>query len=126
MSKLSRHSPPTIRVVMLPRDTNELGTIFGGIILQHVDLAGACEAKKHARHRVATVAMHEVKFLAPVLVGDLVSFYTDLVAIGTTSITVRVTVKAQRPPATEESIDVTEAEVVYVALDDAGHKVPVN
>ena len=117
---------PSIRVVMLPRDTNELGTIFGGIILHHIDLAAAVEAKRHSRRRVATVAMHEVKFLAPVRVGDLVSFYTELVKIGTTSITVKVTVKAQRPPAPDEAIHVTEAEVVYVALDDNGQKVPVH
>ncbi len=116
---------PSIRVVMLPRDTNELGTIFGGVILHQIDLAAAVEAKRHSRRRVATVAMHEVTFHAPVLVGDLVSFYTELVKIGTTSITVKVTVKAQRPPAPEETIEVTTAEVVYVALDDHGRKVPV-
>src|SRR5262245_7886016 len=87
---------PAIRVVMMPKDTNAHGTIFGGVILNHVDLAGAVEAQRHTARKVVTVAMHEVKFIAPVLVGDLVSFYTETVKIGTTSVTVRVTVDAKR------------------------------
>ena len=87
---------PAIRVVMMPRDTNPMGTIFGGIILSYIDQAGVVEAHKHTNKRLATVAMHEVKFIAPVLVGDLVSFFTETVRIGTTSITIRVTVEAAR------------------------------
>lgn len=114
---------PAIRVVMMPRHTNELGTIFGGVILQYLDLAGAVEARKHTPQRVVTVAMHEVKFIAPVLVGDLVSFYTALVNRGTTSLTVRVTVEARRSAAPLEPVRVTQADLVYVAVDEQGHKV---
>lgn len=117
---------PAIRVVMLPRDTNALGTIFGGIILSYIDQAGAVEARKHTEKKVVTIAMHEVKFIAPVFVGDLVSFYTETVKIGTTSITVRVTVDAVRPHKSLESVRVTQAEVVYVAIDANGKPVPVS
>jgi acyl-CoA thioesterase YciA len=116
---------PAIRVVMMPRDTNPMGTIFGGIILSHIDVAGAVEARKHSEKMLASVAMHEVKFLAPVFVGDLVSFYTETIRIGTTSVTVRVTVEARRRQAPHETVRVTQAEVVYVALDTPGHKAPL-
>ena len=91
---------PAIRVVMMPADTNPHGTIFGGIILSYIDQAGAVEALKNTSRNMMTVAMHEVKFIAPVFVGDLVSFYAETLKIGTTSITVRVTVEARRgtPP----------------------------
>ena len=91
---------PAIRVVMMPKDTNAHGTIFGGVILNYVDQAGVVEASRHCDRKLVTVAMHEVKFIAPVFVGDLVSFYTETVKVGTTSVTVRVTVDAKRgvPP----------------------------
>lgn len=111
---------PAIRVVMMPRDTNALGTIFGGVILNHVDLAGVVEARKHSEEKLVTVAIREVKFLAPVFVGDLVSFYTETLAIGRTSITVRVTVEAKRCEAPHDTVRVTQAEVVYVAIDEQG------
>jgi len=116
---------PAIRVVMMPRDTNPMGTIFGGIILSHIDVAGAVEAQRHSSRNMATVAMHEVKFIAPVLVGDLVSFYTETLRIGRTSITVRVTVDARRARPPHEVVRVTQAEVVYVAVESPGHPVPV-
>jgi acyl-CoA thioesterase YciA len=116
---------PAIRVVMMPRDTNPMGTIFGGIILSHIDVAGAVEAHRHSERMLVTVAMHEVKFLAPVFVGDLVSFYTETVKLGTTSLTVRVTVDARRRQAPHETVRVTQAEVVYVAVDEPGHPVPI-
>jgi len=116
---------PAIRVVMMPRDTNPMGTIFGGIILSYIDQAGAVETRKHSDKKLVTVAMHEVKFLAPVLVGDLVSFYTDTIKIGNTSLTVRVTVEAKRGQAPHETARVTQAEVVYVAVDERGHSVPI-
>jgi acyl-CoA thioesterase YciA len=119
------HLQPAIRVVMMPRDTNPLGTIFGGIILSHIDQAGTVEARKHSDKKLVTVAMHEVKFIAPVLVGDLVSFFTETLRIGHTSITVRVTVEAWRGAAPHETVRVTQAEVVYVAIDAPGHSVPV-
>ncbi len=116
---------PSIRVVMMPRDTNPLGTIFGGMILSYIDQAGAVEGRRHSDKSLVTVAMHEVKFIAPVFVGDLVSFYTEMVKIGTTSITIRVTVDAWRGSPPHENVRVTQAEVVYVAVDEPGHPVPV-
>jgi acyl-CoA thioesterase YciA len=116
---------PAIRVVMMPRDTNPLGTIFGGAILSHIDIAGAVEARRHSEKMLVSVAMHEVKFIAPVFVGDLVSFYTETIKIGRTSVTVRVTVEALRRQAPHECVRVTQAEVVYVALDSPGHSAPL-
>jgi len=116
---------PAIRVVMMPRDTNPMGTIFGGMILSYIDQAGAVEARKHSEKMLVTVAMHEVKFIAPVFVGDLVSFYTETARVGTTSITIRVTVEAWRGQAPHETVRVTQAEVVYVAVDSPGHAVPI-
>ncbi len=116
---------PAIRVVMMPRDTNPLGTIFGGIILSYIDQAGTVEARRHSDRNLVTVAMHEVKFIAPVLVGDLVSFYAETVRIGTTSITVRVTVEARRGIPPHDAVRVTQAEVVYVAIGRRGKPVRV-
>jgi acyl-CoA thioesterase YciA len=116
---------PAIRVVMMPRDANYLGTIFGGVILSSLDLAGAVEAHQHSDRKLVTTAMHEVKFIAPVFVGDLVSFYTKTVKIGNSSITVLVTVEATRAQAPHETVRVTQAEVVYVAINKAGRPVPV-
>ena len=121
----SNELQPAIRVVMMPRDTNPLGTIFGGLILSYIDQAGAVEARRHSERKLVTVALHEVKFIAPVFVGDLVSFYTETLRIGNTSITVRVTVDAKRGNAPHETVRVTQAEVVYVAIDEPGNAVPV-
>ncbi|HKI85341.1 MAG TPA: hotdog domain-containing protein, partial [Thermoanaerobaculia bacterium] len=87
---------PAIRVIMMPKDTNALGTIFGGIILSYIDQAGAVAAHRHTLGRLVTVAMREVEFHAPVFVGDLVSFYTETLRIGTTSVKVKVIVEAER------------------------------
>jgi acyl-CoA thioesterase YciA len=125
---------PAIKVLLLPKDTNAYGTIFGGVILSNVDLASAIEARKVAAHRYVTKAMHAVEFHEPVFLGDIVSFYTETMRIGRTSITVRVTVEAERwgnPPLTEnttghgEIVKVTEAEVVLVAVDEQGRPVPI-
>lgn len=113
---------PTIRTVLLPRDTNANGTIFGGVILAHIDLAGAVEAKKHTPHKVVTVAMQEVVFKQPVLVGELVSFYTETLKVGRTSITVNVEVESDRGG---QRVPVTHAQLTYVAIDDLGRPVPV-
>jgi acyl-CoA thioesterase YciA len=117
---------PAIKVLMLPKDTNAMGTIFGGVILSNIDLASAVEARKAAPHRYVTKAMHEVEFHAPVLLGVIVSFYTETVRIGRTSITVRVQVEAERwaAPAAER-VKVTEAEVVLVAIDATGAPIPI-
>ena len=116
---------PTLRVTMLPRDTNARGTIFGGVILSHIDLAGAVAARQHAPRNFVTKAMHEVAFIAPVYVGDLVSFYADVVREGRTSVTVRVEVEAERFSEPGIRARVTEAEIVYVALDENGKTTPI-
>ncbi|MDP9121151.1 MAG: acyl-CoA thioesterase [Acidobacteriota bacterium] len=108
---------PAIRVIMMPKDTNALGTIFGGIILSYIDQAGAVEAHRHVAGRLVTVAMREVVFHAPVFVGDLVSFYTETLRLGRTSITVKVLVEAERGTHGAGRVKVTEAEVVYVHVD---------
>jgi acyl-CoA thioesterase YciA len=110
---------PAIRVIMMPKDTNALGTIFGGIILSHIDLAGAVAAHTVAPGRLVTVAMEKVEFHKPVFVGDLVSFYADLTRVGNTSMTVRVEVFAERRGRSEK-VKVTEATVVYVHVGDDG------
>lgn len=107
----------SIRITMLPRDTNGMGTIFGGAILSLLDLAGGIEARKNARHVFVTKAMNEVVFLAPVFVGDTVSFYTRTVKVGRTSVTVEVEVEAERFQSGEQ-VAVTSASVTYVAVDD--------
>jgi len=117
------NSDPAIRIVMLPRDTNSQGTIFGGVILSYIDMAGAIAAHREtAMARFVTVAMREVIFHAPVFVGDLVSFYSEAVKIGSTSITTRVVVEAERYGGPSERVRVTEAEVIYVAVDKQGKK----
>ncbi len=114
-----------IRVIMMPRDTNAFGTIFGGIILSYIDQAGAVEARRTSNQAFVTVAMHEVEFHAPVFVGDLVTFYTETVRVGRTSITVKVTVEACGREGGGDNRVVTEAIVVYVAVDDNRRPVPV-
>lgn len=117
---------PAIKVLLMPKDTNPLGTIFGGVILSHIDLASAVEARKTSPHRYVTKAMREVEFHAPVFVGDIVNFFTETVRVGRTSITVRVSVEVERWGAGRgEHEKVTEAEVVLVATDTRGRKVSV-
>ncbi len=117
---------PAIRITLLPRDTNSAGTIFGGVILSYIDMAGAIEAhRRTSMKRFVTVAMREVIFHKPVFVGDLVSFYAETVRIGTTSITVRVIVEAERVGTGTDEVRVTEAEVVYVAVDENRQKVKI-
>lgn len=116
---------PAIRVLMMPRDTNSSGTIFGGVILSYLDQAGAEEAKLHGAGRVVTVAMKSVVFHEPVFVGDLVSFYTELVRVGRTSVTVRVLVRAARHWNRKELAEVTAAEITYVNVDDDLQPLPI-
>ena len=111
---------PTLRVTMLPRDTNAHGTIFGGVILSHIDLAGAVAASKESPRNFVTRAMHEVEFIAPVYVGDVVSFYTSVLREGKTSRTIQVQVESERAKEPGRSVRVTAAEVVYVAIDTDG------
>jgi acyl-CoA thioesterase YciA len=116
---------PTLRVTLLPRDTNKHGSIFGGIILSHIDLAAAIEARKTTGAKnIVTVAMDKVVFHKPVFVGDVVSFYTKTRKVGRTSVTTEVVVEATRAD-NQKTVRVTEAEVVFVAVDEDWGSVPV-
>lgn len=115
---------PSIRVVMMPKDTNAHGTIFGGVILSYIDQAAAVAAKMYGAGFIVTVAMHEVVFHQPVYVGDLVSFYTRITRVGRTSITVQVEVFAESD-STEKRVRVTEAEVTFVNLDKNRRPIPI-
>jgi acyl-CoA thioesterase YciA len=116
---------PAIRVLMMPRETNAHGTIFGGIILSYIDQAGAVGAVEAGCKRVVTVAMNKVEFHEPVFVGDLVSLYTEVQERGRTSIVVHVDVRARRQRGSGDEVRVTEATVTYVNIDEAGRPVPV-
>jgi len=107
----------TLRVVPMPANSNQSGDIFGGWIMAQVDIAGSIPAVRQAKGRVATVAVNSFQFKQPVLVGDVVSFYAEVVRVGRTSITVNVEVYAQRKPEREEVVKVTEATLTYVAID---------
>lgn len=116
---------PAIRVLMMPRDTNPAGTIFGGVILSYLDQAGAEAAIRAGAEGVVTVAMNQVVFHEPVFVGDLVSFYAELLRVGRTSLTVRVRVQAARRLARHQVVDVTEAEITYVNVGPDRRPLPV-
>jgi acyl-CoA thioesterase YciA len=115
---------PAIRVMMMPRDTNAHGTIFGGVILSHIDQAGAVAAIEAGFGKVVTVTMNEVVFHQPVRVGDLVSFYAEIMKMGRTSVCVRVQVEAFRR-GDGTTVPVTKADVTYVHIDDQGRPIPV-
>lgn len=119
-SQIPKDKQPALRVIAMPSDMNHTGDIFGGWVMAQVDLAGSVEAVRVARGRVATVAVHEFVFKKPVYTGDLISCYADLEKIGNTSVTIKVTVYAQRSKDFGECVKVTEARVVYVALDGEG------
>ena len=115
-----------IRLTMMPRDTNAHGTVFGGIILSYIDVAGGVEAVRHTRHnRFVTVAMKEVIFHEPVFIGDLVSFYARTVKVGKTSISIHVDVEAERFGTPGDMVKVTSAEVTFVAIDANRKKVAI-
>lgn len=116
---------PAIRVLMMPRDTNAHGTIFGGHILSLIDQAGAIAAHGAGARKVVTVAIREVVFKHPVHVGDIVSCYTEMLRTGRTSLTVRVRVHAEDPVA-RDCVEVTTAELVYVHVDEAGQPSPLH
>ena len=114
---------PSIRQVMMPRDTNAVGTIFGGVILSQVDLAAAIEAHKSHPGRIVTVSMDKVVFHEPVFVGDLVSFWTETLRIGNTSITTKVVCEVIRNAS--KRVIVTEATVVYVNVGEDRKPKPI-
>jgi acyl-CoA thioesterase YciA len=115
----------SLRVMPMPADANQHGDIFGGWIMAQVDVAGAVIASRRARGRVATVAVNSFLFKHPVFIGDLLSFYAEIVRVGNTSITVNVEVYAQRNPADIETVKVTEATLTYVATGADGRPRPV-
>ena len=120
------HRDAAIRLTMMPRDTNAHGTVFGGIILSYIDVAGGVEAIRHTRHnRFVTVAMKEVIFHEPVYIGDLVSFYARTVKVGNTSIVIHVDVEAERFGTPGVIVKVTEAEVTFVAIDENRQKMKI-
>ena len=108
---------PTLRVMAMPSEANIHGDVFGGWIMAQVDVAGSLPAVKRANGRVATVAVNSFLFKNAVFVGDLLSFYADVVKTGTTSITVHVEVFAERNRLDDEVVKVTEATLTYVATD---------
>ncbi len=115
-----------IRLTMMPRDTNAHGTVFGGIILSYIDVAGGVEAVRHTKHeRFVTVAMNEVIFHEPVFIGDLVSFYAETVKVGNTSITIHVEVEAERFGNKGQKVRVTSADLTFVAIDENREKVRI-
>ena len=112
-----------LRVVTMPRDTNQYGTIFGGVILSYIDQAGFVEARSHGAHRWVTAAMDHIDFVAPVQLGDIVTFYTTTTRAGTKSVTVRVDVEAERYNS-RQCVPVTTATLTMVSVDERGKPIP--
>ena len=112
-----------LRVVMMPRDTNQFGTIFGGVILSYIDQAAFIEARRHGLHRWVTASMERVDFPAPVCTGDVVSFMTNTERTGRSSVGLHVRVIAERA-ATGERVTVTEATMTMVAIGPDGTPIP--
>jgi acyl-CoA thioesterase YciA len=113
---------PVLRVMPMPRDLNPAGDVFGGWIMSQVDIAGAVPARQRARGRVATIAVNSFLFKQPVSVGDIVSFYAEVLHVGKSSITVDVEVYAERNPEDPVVVKVTEAKLTYVAVSANGIK----
>lgn len=124
-TSLPKNREAVLRVMPMPADANVHGDVFGGWIMAQVDIAGSIPAARRAVGRVATVAVNSFLFKEPVFVGDLLSFYADIVKTGNTSITVSVEVYAQRQRLDAEVVKVTEATLVYVATDDARRSRPL-
>ena len=117
---------PAIRVLTMPKDANPNGDIFGGWIMSQVDTAGAVTAMKRAGGRVTTVAVTSFEFKKPVFVGDLISCFAEIEKVGRTSITVRIVAYAERGGREKCTIRVTEATIVYVALDENRRPRPID
>lgn len=117
---LPENKIPFLRMMPMPSDANVYGDVFGGWIMAQVDLAGSLPATRRANGRIATIAVHSFLFKHPVFVGDLLSFYAEVVKVGNTSITVNVEVYAERNRMQTETIKVTEATLTYVAIGEDG------
>jgi acyl-CoA thioesterase YciA len=118
-----RHA--VLRVMSQPADANIHGDVFGGWIMAQVDIAGSIPATRRAAGRVATVAVNSFTFKQPVFVGDLLSFYAEIIKVGNTSITIAVEVYAERQRLELEVVKVTEAILTYVATDDQRRRRPL-
>lgn len=112
-----------LRVVTMPKDTNQYGTIFGGVILSYIDEAGFVEARRHGVHRWVTVALDRVEFKQPVHLGDVVALYATTTRIGTTSVTIKVEVEAERFTS-GKTVPVTEASITLVSVNRDGKPIP--
>ena len=128
--KSPRTLPPStkelvLKVIPMPADCNQYGLIFGGWVMAQVDLAGSVLPFRHVKGRITTVAVKEFVFKEPVRLGDLLSFYAEIIRIGTTSITVDVEVFAERIDSNGKHVKVTEATLTYVAVDENGKPKPV-
>jgi acyl-CoA thioesterase YciA len=120
-----QNQQPALRVMARPSDANINGDIFGGWIMSHVDIAASVFASRRANGRVATVAVNSFVFKQPVFVGDLLSFYADIIKTGRTSMTIAVEVLAHRIKAPNEVVKVTEATLTFVATDELGRPRPL-
>lgn len=119
---------PTLRVKTRPNDANPGGDIFGGWLMSQIDMAAAIEAKIRAKGPVVTVSVKELRFIKPIFIHDVVSFYTEIVAVGTTSVTVSVEVYSSRMENEEYvTVKVSDATLVFVAVSEPGkkRKIPV-
>lgn len=121
--ELNRNGCPALRVLMFPKDTNPSGNIFGGVILSHVDVAAGIAARSATKHRVVTRSFKEAEFKKPVKIGDLLTCWAWVTKVGTSSITTRVVAEVER---NGEYIKVTEAEVVYVSVDESDRPIPID
>jgi len=111
------------RVIMMPKDANMYGIIFGGVVLSHIDLSALVEARYHGLHKWVTASMEKVDFLRPIRIGDIVSFYTKTVKTGTKSVTVEVCVEVSRYD-TNEIEEVTTADLTMVSVNNDGVPIP--
>ena len=128
MKNIKRYKIPSIQAVSMPADTNPSGDIFGGWVLSQMDLAGSVLARQITKKRVTTVAVDKMRFHKPIMVGDIVSFYTEVNKIGTTSITIDITTLVTRKNnilGKDQAIMVTEGKFVYVSIDSKGKPIKI-
>jgi|TARA_B110000091_G_C13590098_1_gene380242 acyl-CoA thioesterase YciA len=122
MTKINVRLPigkqPAIKIVAMPKDANAGGSIFGGWIMSQIDIAGAVPALERAQGKIVTVAVNSIEFHEPIFIGDLISCYAEVIKTGCTSITIKVEVYAERYLSNRQTVKVTEAELIYVALDE--------
>jgi acyl-CoA thioesterase YciA len=118
-----KNKQPTLRLTTQPNDANIKGDIFGGWLMSQIDIAGAIAATRIAQGEISTIAVNSLQFINPIFIYDVVSFYTEVIKIGTTSVTIGIEVYAQRERGMcEEDIKIAEATFVYVAIDKPGKK----